>query len=374
MHSNITARYIDRVTVMGNDIHIDGWSLQCRDTTQLTVVFPNHQTISIPEEHWRRSSPDIENIYGTQYSSVRFEIITPFPKDIAPKDIGLISLRFDDKEENHTPILTFGETWSHVASTPLHQLKIGIGIPTYNRSGTLPHVIEQVKKNTSLPFNLFVSNDGSNDTTCSILRDFSDISYGNFRNRGIAWNKNRILFYLKEILKCDVIIILEDDMFPDSFAWEIDWIFAALRLGHINLAHPHQHADEGGVGFWHDPVISYSLSGQCSAFAREALSYVGFLDPRFGRYGHEHVEHTLRFIRMGYGGRPRKNQTGDAFYLLRSNLLPIETPSHSDPQEVEKASKIFDDIKDDVAYRSPWLPEDLSIRQLRDDMALIKER
>lgn len=369
----MTARHIDRVTIMGNDIRIDGWALQCKNTKYLTLLFPNHEKISIPDKHWRRSSPDIKNIYGDQYENVRFEIITPFPKNIPPKDIGLVSLVFDGSDSSYLPVLTSSEIWSHAASKPLTQLKIGIGIPTYNRAGTLPHVIERVQQNTSLPFCLFIADDGSYDTTKSILRGYSHISYGSFRNRGIAWNKNRILFYLKEIEKCDVIILLEDDMFPATFAWEIDWIFAALRFGHTNLAHPHQNADEGGTGVWHNPVVSYTLSGQCSAFSCDALSYVGFLDPRFGRYGHEHVEHTLRFIRMGYGGRRAKEPNeGHAFYLLRSNLLPIETPSHADPEEVEKATKIFETIKNDVAYRSPWLPEDVSIRQLREEMELIR--
>lgn len=357
---------------MGNDIHIHGWALQCKDTSHITILFPNDERASISDQHWRRFSPDIKNIYGDEYAHVRFEIITPFPKNIPSKDIGRISLQFDEHDDNHLPLLTFSETWARAGEQPLHQLKIGIGIPTYNRAETLPQVIESIKQNTSLPFSLFVANDGSYDTTRSILREIPHISYGNFRNRGIAWNKNRILFYLKEIEKCDVIIIMEDDMFPTSFSWEIDWVLSALRFGHINLAHPHQHADEGGIGVWHNPVVSYTLSGQCSAFSCEALSYVGFMDPRFGRYGHEHVEHSLRFIRMGYGGRLRENSTESAFYLLRTTLLPIETPSHADPEEVRKATITFEEVKNDVAYRAPWLADDVSICQLRDDMALIR--
>lgn len=373
MPNDETLRHIDRVIVLGNDIHISGWALQCKECRDITLIFPHNERITLHEEHWRRDSPDIKNIYGPQYDRVRFEIITPFPRNIPVKDIGLISLSFDRTPITRCPLFTFQEKWSWAAHTPLHELKIGIGVPTYNRAETLPQIIHHIFQNTSLPFKLFISDDGSQDTTRSVVQKIPHIAYGRFRNRGIAWNKNRILFYLKEIEKCDVIIMIEDDMFPASFAWEIDWVLAALRLGHVNFAHPHQKADEGGIGVWHDPVISYSLSGQCTAFARDGLSYVGYLDPRFGRYGHEHVEHTLRFIRMGYGGRSLKEKDDHAFYLLRSDLVPIEVPSHGSDHEVAKAAKLFKNIKDDVAYRSPWLPDDVSIAHLRDEMGYIQK-
>ena len=120
---------------------------------------------------------------------------------------------------------------------------------------------------------------------------------------GIAWNKNRALFLLGAVMQCDVVILLEDNSFPTSDGWDQEWMLAAQRWGHVNLAGEwFRDSFLKGAGTVDDPIISTDVSAQCSGFSRDALLYGGYFDSRFRGYGHEHVEHTSRLVRVGYGG------------------------------------------------------------------------
>src|SRR6185312_2852292 len=122
-------------------------------------------------------------------------------------------------------------------------------------------------------------------------------------NMGIAWNKNRALFLLAQMLGCEVGLLLEDDTHPVCNGWEAEWIEAANRWGHANWAGPGMRAQFlSGSGTAADPIRSRSVTAQCASYTRNALTYGGYFDSRFKGYGHEHVEHTRRLIRVGYGG------------------------------------------------------------------------
>lgn len=103
---------------------------------------------------------------------------------------------------------------------------------------------------------------------------------------GIAWNKNRALFFLHQILGCDVVILFEDDCYPNNVDWQSDWVAAAQRWGQINFAGGwfRDQVIEGS-GTADHPFLSTSVSGQCTALNREALSACGYLDSRFKSYG-----------------------------------------------------------------------------------------
>ena len=122
-------------------------------------------------------------------------------------------------------------------------------------------------------------------------------------NRGIAWNKNRALYLLSAVMGCDVVLLLEDDVHPDGLGWERPWVEGAARWGHLNWAAPWI-ADRfvSGAGTPQDPTMCSVTSAQCAVFSAEALRYAGYFDPRFRGFGHEHVEHSRRMIRCGYGG------------------------------------------------------------------------
>ena len=197
-------------------------------------------------------------------------------------------------------------------------MRLGIGITTYNRRGILAGTIRRVRELTRHePVHLVVADDGSQDGTQEALRK-QGIPLVTGPNRGIAWNKNRALFLLSEMLRCDVVILLEDDATPTRFGWDSEWIDAAQRWGHVNYAGPWlQPHFVSGAGTPADPVLCSALTAQCAAFSREALAFGGYFDPRFQGYGHEHVEHTRRLARAGYGGCDQGSEDGQDKVLYR---------------------------------------------------------
>jgi hypothetical protein len=103
---------------------------------------------------------------------------------------------------------------------------------------------------------------------------------------GIAWNKNRALFFLHRILECDVIILIEDDSYPNNLDWQTDWIEAAQKWGHVNFA-----------GSWFRERTLSGTGNIDSPFLSASLSVCGFMDSRFKSYGYAHAEHSSRLGR-----------------------------------------------------------------------------
>ena len=238
-------------------------------------------------------------------------------------------------------------------------MKLGIAVVTYNRALILQNTINKILENTDCDFEFVIADDGSTDATQSIIQA-AGIACIAGKNRGIAWNKNRALFHLLEKKCCDVIILLEDDSYPDLAGWQQSWIEAAQRHGHANIAGSwFANLFISGAGTAADPVICHSVSAQCSVFSREALSFAGYLDPRFRGYGGEHYEHSLRLVKLGYGGVVDKIGSIEqpAFYLIEGGISFAEVPSYRTEQEVEENRLLFDRIRHEPVYRAPWLDD-----------------
>lgn len=251
-----------------------------------------------------------------------------------------------------------------------NSLQIGIAITTYNRKSMVLKHVRDIKRLTSLPLHLVVCDDGSSDGTVDALRAEGVITIGS-SNKGIAWNKNRGLFYLLSYTQCDVILLLDDDVRPRVFGWEREWVEAALQYGHMNYATNqvrksliHGSCDAS------DPGVARAVSGQCIAFRRDVLSLVGYMDPRFGTYGHEHTELTLRCIRLGFGGffLVENEKRSAVFYVIEGGVKTEPAVSHADEDSLVKNSEIFSRIQREGIYRAPWTDED-SYLALRDEMA-----
>jgi hypothetical protein len=251
-------------------------------------------------------------------------------------------------------------------------LLLGIGIVTYNRRSILNATLDRVLQHTRHPRTVVaVADDGSTDGTLDLLRARQVLTVTG-RNMSIAWNKNRVLFLLSELLRCDVVLLLEDDAYPSADHWEIEWMHAAVRWGHANLAD--QSLKEhfvAGTGTLEDPIYSPQITAQCAVFSREALLFGGYFDTRFREYGHEHVEHTRRLLRLGYGGTegPVNGQPGPLFKLLWGgighHLVPPIIAAKEAPAERMRAlaQRLFGDF----SYRAPWQDE-TEAKQLRDEM------
>lgn len=243
---------------------------------------------------------------------------------------------------------------------------LGIGIVTYNRRDLLLGTIGRVLCHTRTPFRLVVADDGSTDGTVEAVRDLC-IPVVTGANSGVAWNKNRALFALRG---CDPVILLEDDIRPSAPGWESPLVEGARRWGHVNLAGDWvDHAYVSGAGTPDDPILATQTGGPCSAFSAEALAWVGYLDTRFKGYGYEHVEHTLRFMRLGYGGvrRPLNGEPTLLFMLIRTALEMMPSPSSADPDQAAGNLALCRELFAEPTYRHAWR-DDAEMERLRAEI------
>ena len=249
-------------------------------------------------------------------------------------------------------------------------LQLGIGIVTYNRQAILSETLDRVLRHTKYPYTTIgVADDGSTDGTLDMLRA-RNVTGVTGRNMGIAWNKNRALFMLSELRRCDIVILLEDDFFPTKDNWENEWMTAAVRWGHANVAGEWmRHGFVSASGTLDDPIRSTVITAQCSVFSREALLFGGYYNSRFQGYGHEHVEHSRRMARVGYGGADEDvNGTRTTLYtLLWSSIQYALTTTYFDQEQVDRNLVLARQILFDYSYRAPWHDE-TGMRQFRDEM------
>ena len=248
--------------------------------------------------------------------------------------------------------------------------RLGIGVATYNRSQAVLRTLDRIREMTGCPHELIVADDGSTDDTLDRLRE-ARAPFVTGTNMGVAWNKNRALFHLAMVKACDVVIILEDDTRPCERDWQDRWIAGAMRWGHANIAGEwFRQSFAGGSGTADDPFLSKDVSGQCSVFTRACLSFGGFMDPRFRGYGFEHVEHSWRLARYGYGGVMNKagKDMSPLFKLISGGLEIEHGQSTGSAEQVDANRQLCHRIMWEDHYRAPWSNE-AEMTQFRSELA-----
>lgn len=250
-------------------------------------------------------------------------------------------------------------------------IRPGIAITTYNRRDLLLEQIDQIRKYALCDLDIVVCDDGSTDGTIEAVRALGlPIVCG--QNRGVAWNKNRGIFYLTHFSKADAFILMDDDVVPTIYGWDAEWTHAALSLGHVNYTHPDFRPHIlSGASTAADPGISTLVGGMCMAVSREAVGSVGYMDVRFGRYGHEHTDYSNRYVRAGYGGfvREWRGERRTLFYVLDTGIRLEKTESTGSPEEASKNADLLFQLRDEPIYRAPWRTDAQRlgfIKELRD--------
>ena len=243
--------------------------------------------------------------------------------------------------------------------------RLGIAITTYNSCDLVVRQVQELRRLTVADFDLVVADDGSTDGTVATLRELG-VRVITGQNRGVAWNKNRGLFYLLNKTVCDIIFLLDDDLFPTESGWEKEWIEATERFGHVNYMIPKFFAERvvSGDMTSASPGLATGFFGPLIGCTRKACSYVGYFDVRFGRWGFEHVDFTHRFTRCGFGGvPPEQNCRNQQLYIVLSTGVDlfdrVSTVSSDDKiQLAEKTREFYLKSQGLDIYRCPWNSED----------------
>ena len=187
---------------------------------------------------------------------------------------------------------------------------------------------------------------------------------------GIAWNKNRALFLLSAVMQCDTVILLEDNWSPTQDGWEMNGLRRAQRWGHANLRAPGSAtASSSGAGTARRSDPEQRCYRPVQQVSSTALLYGGYFDFRFRGYGQEHVEHTRRLLRVGYGGTYEDiaGEVRPIYKLLKSSIEVLSGHSFSNAADRERNWLMCRQLLFDETYRMPWR-DDTEMTQFRAEM------
>ena len=240
-------------------------------------------------------------------------------------------------------------------------MSFGIAITTYNRRDMVCKLIDRLNALTITPFKLIVCDDGSTDGTTTALRNRGVQVIGG-ANRGVSWNKNRGIFYLLNVEKCDSLLLLDDDVEPEHRGWELEWLSAITDFGHVNLALSSSFNKViAGSMTAVDPGLAHVLLGCASGFSASLLGMIGYFDVRFGRYGHEHTDFTNRALRAGYGGLYLKEPGGCQvlYYVIRGGLQLLPADTWGTSEDVAQNGRLMESFRNDEIYRHAWRNDEM---------------
>jgi glycosyltransferase involved in cell wall biosynthesis len=117
----------------------------------------------------------------------------------------------------------------------MSDVKLTVGIPTFNRAEWLRETIESVRAQTFTSFRLIVSDNASDDDTPDVARSFSDerIDYvRSERNVGAIGNLNRLI----ALAETEFLVLLPDDdvLYPGHLGAAVELL---ERFETVGLAH-----------------------------------------------------------------------------------------------------------------------------------------
>jgi len=250
---------------------------------------------------------------------------------------------------------TFGTPESSVTSAVP-----GIAIVTYKRPSHLAECLARVRAHTTGDYKLLVVSDEPANSEIESICDQFGASLIQGQNRGVVWNKNRALYYYMSRTKCDPILMLEDDCFPEEDNWLRSWIDATGRWHHVNYSHPGLVANRSellrGTGMPDDPHVHRLVTGQCTSVSREAIKAAGYLDTRFQGYGHGHVAWSRRHYKLIFGDLVSEFSPQDAVFLsIAGGVHASNVPSFRNETEVAKNASVLRTSNAETArYIEPW--------------------
>lgn len=136
---------------------------------------------------------------------------------------------------------------------------------------------------------------GVTGTPKSFIKSRDSILMFNNAQTTIANDKNTLL---KQMGSASYIFLFDDDCFPIKEGWEQFFIDAHKKTGihHFVIASAPHHEKIEDLG-----VVSTFVSGAgCMLFlTKKAFETVGFMNPKYGKYGYEHAAYSYRICLAG---------------------------------------------------------------------------
>lgn len=188
----------------------------------------------------------------------------------------------------------------------------GVAITTLNRRSTALATLKRVQQFTP-GAKIVVVDDGSDEpfsADVQIVRHDTPL--------GIARAKNRCL---AELEGCDHIFLLDDDCFPIRSGWTDFYQRASETSGmhHFCLSRGRDTRSNPFTGLItvnHVTLSTWARPCGCMLYASAtALERVGGMDPRYGRWGNEHIGWSYRIHNAGLTTRPFLDVPGSQRFM-----------------------------------------------------------
>jgi glycosyltransferase involved in cell wall biosynthesis len=177
-------------------------------------------------------------------------------------------------------------------------IRIGIGITTYNRRRNLETLLTSLNKfNSQLDYDLCVADDHSTDDTIDLLID-SNIEFISGPHIGPNLNKNRLF---NKFINYQYIILLEDDIEIIKAGWIEQFILTSSLSGLPFLTYSDVNKFDADIKLNETTGINYNtkLYNEVLFYTRKVIDKVGGIDNRFKDYGPGVNDQYRRIIKSG---------------------------------------------------------------------------
>lgn len=230
---------------------------------------------------------------------------------------------------------------------------IGVGITTRNRFEAFQKTYLEVKRRT--PNAKIVVVDDASDTPVS------EADYRFEKNVGIARAKNKCLELLQD---CEHIFLLDDDIYPLVDEWwkpyvespepHLMWTFLKPEGEKGGPELTEMHRDERHVYY-------HATRGAMLYVERRVLDVVGGMDPRFGKWGWEHVSWSDRIHSAGLTSSRYMDVIGsEKLFHSMDQFKEVESTATDDSREFSEGPGY------ELRMRSRHSPEYVEYRELED--------
>lgn len=203
---------------------------------------------------------------------------------------------------------------------------IGVGVTTYNRPQLALLCVDNIKKHTTEPYELYIAVDSDED------------------RQGVAKRKNECL---KALSHCDYIFLFDDDCYPIKEGWEKMIIDCSKKTNSHHFCYNKEPFYQL-KGFQYKNGIELETYENCGGvmmfYTCKVLKQVGAFYEGYDTYGFEHIGHSIRIFRSGL--------SADLF-CCPSNLKNfIYAHDYDEKDFFEKQSSIDTKIKNTLTLKN----------------------
>jgi len=224
---------------------------------------------------------------------------------------------------------------------------IGVGVLSFNRFSSLKRLIDSIKTYTDLKrTTIFISDDNSTDEATIKYLDRLEkqpnfVVLRNSQNLGIADNSNRLLQCLSRFSHG---LLLNDDVEVLQFGWEYFYSKAARQTGfhHFSYYQPGVYGASEPTDFLvrgnlNLKSISERPHGAILSFTNEMLDKCGGFNNKYGQYGMEHIDWSLKPHEFGLQESGFYDVSGSQDYFV---VHPEESAVKNRGPMLKKAKEI----------------------------------